>query len=243
MFCSTMMQTSTATKLAGLTEDQWGLLTRRQAEAAGVSAATLQRLSRPAGILERTAHGVYHLVGAPLPQNSGLRSAWLALAPETPAWERKPAQGTVSHRSAAALWGLGELAPDRHEFTLPERRQTRQRGIRLHRGQLGEGETTILDGLPVTSPARTASDLLADREDPEAVARVVADALRMKKEWVGHLPAALAPRAAQLRYRRGDGRAVLAWLLDLSGEPEADRWLEELDAKSTDITPPGPGAA
>ena len=237
------MQTATAHKLASLAEDQWGLLTRRQAEAAGVSAATLQRLSGPGGVLERTAHGVYHLAGAPLPPYLGLRSAWLALAPGTPAWERKPAQGTISHRSAAALWELGDLAPDRHEFTLPERRQTRQRGVRLHRGQLGAGETAILGGLPVTSPARTASDLLADKEDPEAVARIVAEALREKKEWEGNLPPALAVRAAALGFRRGDWRAVLAWLLDLSGDPEPERWLKGAEAKTTDITPPGLGVA
>ncbi|MEX2447442.1 MAG: type IV toxin-antitoxin system AbiEi family antitoxin domain-containing protein [Solirubrobacterales bacterium] len=232
------LQTTTANKLASIAEDQWGLLTRRQAEAAGVSAATLQRLSRPGGVLERTAHGVYHLAGAPLPPHPGLRSAWLALAPGTLAWERKPAQGTVSHRSAAALWGLGDLAPDRHEFTLPERRQTRQRGVRLHRGQLGADETAILGGLPVTSPARTASDLLADKEGPEAVARIITEALREKKEWVGNLPSALAPRAAGVGFRRDDWRAVLAWLLDLSGDPDPERWLEEAEAKSTDITLP-----
>jgi predicted transcriptional regulator of viral defense system len=237
------MQTATANKLASIAEDQWGLLTRRQAEASGVSTATLQRLSGPGGVLERTAHGVYHLAGAPLPPYPGLRSAWLALAPGVPAWERKPAQGTVSYRSAAALWGLGDLAPDRHEFTLPERRQTRQRGVRLHRGQLGAGETAILGGLPVTSPARTASDLLADKEDPEAVARVVAEALREKRESASNLPRALTPRAAALGFRRGDWRAVLAWLLDLSGDPESERWLEEAEAKKIDITPPGLGVA
>jgi predicted transcriptional regulator of viral defense system len=235
------MHAATAQKLASIAEDQWGLLTRRQAEAAGVPAATLQRLSKHGGILERTARGVYHLAGAPLPPDPGLRSAWLALAPGTPAWERKPGQGTVSHRSAAALWGLGDLAPDRHEFTLPERRQTRQRGVRLHRGRLGADEVAILGGLPVTSPARTASDLIADKEGPEAVARVVAEALREKKEWAGNLPPALAPRAAALGFRRDDWRAVLAWLLDLSGDPEPDRWLEEAEANSTDITPPGLG--
>jgi predicted transcriptional regulator of viral defense system len=217
------VQSSTAKKLAGLAEDQWGLLTRRQAEAAGVSPATLQRLSRPSEVLERTVHGVYHLAGAPLPSHSGLRSAWLGLAPGTLAWDRSPAQGTVSHRSAAELWDLGDLPADRHEFTLPARRQTRQAGVRLHRGHLGEGETAILDGLPVTSPARTATDLLADKEDPEAVARVVADALRMKKDRAGNFRTALAPRAARLGFRRGDGLAVLAWLLDLSGEPGAER--------------------
>lgn len=235
------MQASTVSKLAGLAEDQWGLITRRQAEVAGVSPATLQRLSRPGGVLERTARGVYHLAGAPLPSQLGLRSAWLALAPDIPAWERDPALGTVSHRSAAALWGLGELAPDRYEFTLSERRQTRQRAIRLHRGQFDEGEIATLDGLPVTSPARTATDLLADKEDPEAVARIVAGAVRERKEWVGSFPAALAPRAAGLGFRRGDGRAVLAWLLDLSGEPAGKRWLSDADVASTDITPPGTG--
>jgi predicted transcriptional regulator of viral defense system len=236
------MQNTTANKLAGLTEDQWGLLTRRQAEAAGVSPATLQRLSGPGGVLERTAHGVYHLAGAPVPPHAGLRSAWLALAPGIPAWERNPSQGTVSHRSAAALWGLGDLAPDRHEFTLPERRQTRQRGVRLHRGELDAHETATLGGLPVTSPARTASDLLADKEGPEAVARIIAEALREKKEWAGNLPSALAPRAAAIGFRRNDWRAALAWLLDLSGDPEPERWLEEAETKSTEITPPSLGA-
>jgi predicted transcriptional regulator of viral defense system len=221
----------------GLAEDQWGLLTRRQAEAAGVSPATLQRLSSPGAVLERTAHGVYHLAGAPLPDHAGLRSAWLALAPGTLAWERGLAQGTVSHRSAAELWGLGELPADRHEFTLPERRQTRQSSVRLHRGPLDADETAVLDGLPVTSPARTATDLLADKEDPEAVARIVADALRKKNGWPGDFAGALAPRAAQLRFRRGDGLAVLAWLLDLSGEPGAERWIEEAEAKSIGSRP------
>ncbi len=232
------MQTTIANKLAGLAEDQWGLLTRRQAEAAGVSPATLQRLSSRGAVLERTAHGVYHLAGAPLPDHVGLRSAWLALAPGTLAWERGPAQGTVSHRSAAELWKLGDLPADRHEFTLPMRRQTRQENVRIHRGRLEEGEWTPLRGLPVTSPARTATDLLADKEDPEAVARIVAGALRDKNEWAGSFASALGPRAAQLRFRRGDGIAVLSWLLDLSGEPGADRWIDEAEANATNLTSP-----
>lgn len=237
------MQSATANKLANLAEDQWGLLTRRQAVAAGVSPATLQRLSADEGTLERTAHGVYHLAGAPMPDHVGLRSAWLALAPGTLAWERGPAQGVVSHRSAAELWELGDLAADRHEFTLPERRQTRQSGVRIHRSRLEDGEWIRLRGLLVTSPTRTATDLLADHEDPEAVAQVVADALRNKNEWAGNFASALAPRAAQLGFRRGYGTAVLGWLLDLSGEPGAGRWIKEAEAKSTDITPPGLGAA
>lgn len=72
-------------------------------------------------MLERVAHGVYRLTTAPIPDHMELRAAWLQLAPDIPAWERTSAQGVVSHRSAAALYGLGHLPADRHEFTIPNR--------------------------------------------------------------------------------------------------------------------------
>jgi predicted transcriptional regulator of viral defense system len=217
----------TASKLAELAEDQWGLLTRRQAEAAGVSPATLQRLSTEDGPLERMTQGVYHLAGAPLSDHAALRAAWLALAPETSVWERRPEQGIVSHRSAAALYGLGELPADRHEFTLPARRQTRRKDVRLHRGDLKEADWITLRGLPVTRPSRIAADLLAEREDPGAVAQVIADAIRGVFDYPGTFAETLSPLAARLGFRAGDGPAVLRWLLGLAGEPEAERWLEE----------------
>jgi predicted transcriptional regulator of viral defense system len=211
-----MAQGGTSSKLARLAEDQWGLLTRRQAEAAGVSPATLQRLSGPEGSLERMTHGVYHLAGAPLPDHAPLRAAWLALAPETLAWERGPEQGVVSHRSAAAIHGLGELPADRHEFILPARRQTRRPDVRIHRGELRRDEWELLRGLPVTTPARTAADLLGDREDPGAIARVIASALEKKTAREEDFPAELAPWSGALGLPRGDGDAALAFLLDLA---------------------------
>lgn len=231
-----MPQMKTSSKLAGLAEDQWGLLTRRQAEAAGVSPATLQRLSMQDGPLERMTHGVYRLAGAPLPEHASLRAAWLALSPDTLAWERRPEQGVVSHRSAAAMYGLGELPADRHEFIVAERRQTRRPDVRIHRGELRDGEWEILRGLPVTTPARTAADLLGDREDPGAVARVVADALLKKNEWAGNFPAELARCAGALGLRRGDGEAALGFLLNLVDAPQAARWLAEAKTKSVDVT-------
>jgi Transcriptional regulator, AbiEi antitoxin len=229
-------QASTVAKLAGIAEDQWGLITRRQAEGAGVSPATLQRLSA-GGVLERVAHGVYHLAGAPPPDHVPLRAAWLQLAPDTLVWQRQPEQGIVSHRSAAAVYGLGHLPADVHEFTLPVRRQVRRPDVRIHRGQLDDGEWIILRGLPVTRPSRIASDLLADREDPEAVGHIVADALRGVFDYAGTVSEALAPHATSLGLRRGDGVAVLRWLLDLVGDPETETWMEDARAVSTDITP------
>lgn len=216
----------TTSRLAQVAEDQWGLLTRRQAESAGVSQATFQRLVR-GSVLERVAHGVYHLTGAPTPDHVELRAAWLQLAPDTSVWERTPDQGVVSHRSAAAMYGLGHLAPDRHDFTLPGRRQSRRPDVRLHQRRLTRGEWVSIRGLLVTRPSRIASDLLSDHEDPEAVAHVIADALRGAHDDPGGFTRSLAPYAAQFGLRRRDGLALLGWLLDLIGDPDASMWVEE----------------
>lgn len=231
-----MPQASTLSKLASIAEEQWGFVTRRQAENAGVSPATLKRLIRD-GVLERTGPAVYHLAGAPEPDHVPLRTAWLQLAPDTLAWQRKPDQGVVSHRSAAALYGLGHLPADVHEFTLPKRRQVRRPDVRIHQRKLGDDEWVILRGLPVTCPSRIAADLLAVREDPEAVGQVIADALRGVNDYAGTFVETLGPHSAQLGLRRGDGVAVLRWLLDLVGDPETSRWMEEARAVWTDIPP------
>jgi hypothetical protein len=220
---------STLSRIAGIAEDQWGLITRRQAEGADVSQATLQRLSN-AAILDRVARGVYRLTGAPPPDHLDLRAAWLQLAPEVLAWERTPEQGVVSHRSAAALYGLGHLPADRHEFTLPERRQSRRSDVRLHHRAVRPGEWIVLHGIPVTRPSRIAADLLDDKEDPEAVAQVIADALRPVYDYPGTFADALAPYAASFGLRRGDGLALLRWLLGTVGDPETPRWIEEARA-------------
>jgi hypothetical protein len=233
-----MAHASTILKLSGFAEDQWGLVTRRQAERSGVSPATLQRLNN-AGVLERIRHGVYRLSGAPLPDHVTMRAAWLQLAPETPGWQRTPEHGVASHRSAAAVYGLGDLPADVHEFTLPERRQVRRPDVRIHRGKVTDDEWIVHRGLPVTRPSRIASDLLADREDPEAVAQIVADAIRAAYDYPGAFVDKLAPHAARFRLRRGDGVAMLRWLLDLVGDPETPRWMEEARGTVVEEMPVG----
>ncbi len=218
---------STLGRLSRIAEDQWGLATRRQL--ASVSRATVQRLVSE-GVLERVAQGVYHLSGAPTPDHVALRAAWLQLAPGVLAWERTAEQGVVSHRSAAAVYGLSDLPADRHEFTLPTRRQSRRADVRLHVRRLEQGEWIIIHGLPVTRPSRIAADLLDDREDTEAVAHVVADAIRAVYDYPGTFADALAPHAARLGLRRGDGLALLGWLLDLDGDRDRSRWMEEARA-------------
>src|SRR6266540_4496800 len=228
---------STLSRLAQIAQDQWGLVTRRQAERAGISPATLQRLASES-VLERVAQGVYHLTAAPTPDHLELRANWLQLAPDVLAWKRTPAEGVVSHRSAAAVYGLGHLPADRHEFTLPARRQSRRPEVRLHHRQVADGEWISLRGLLVTRPVRIAADLLAAREDPEAVAQIIADAIRGAYDYPGTFADALAPHAAKFGLRRGDGIALLRWLLDLVGDPQASEWMEEARAHVNRTTEP-----
>jgi hypothetical protein len=221
---------STIAKLAEVTEEQWGMVTRRQAEQAGVSSATIARLSRRGHALERVAHGVYRLRGAPLPDLPELRAAWLQLAPDIPGWQRSAANGIVSHRSAAAAYGIGELPADRHEFTVPTRRQTRRADVRLHVRDLDEAEWITVRGLPVTRPARIVSDLLDDHEDPEAVARIVVEAIDEVYDYPGTIAEALAKHALRFGLAKGDGVGLLRSLLDLAVDPRGADWLAEAEA-------------
>jgi len=221
-----MPRPDTLGALADLTEEQWGLFTRRQAEATGMAWTTLARLAKH-GLAERVAHGVYRLRGAAPPEELALRAAWLQLAPGVPVWQRAAGQGVVSHRSAAALYRLGHLPADEHHFTLPVRRQSRRPDVHLHRGGLRTEDWVHLRGLPVTRPARTAADLLAEREDPAAVGYVIADALRGSVEYPATIAQAVAAHATRFGLSRGDGPALLEWLLDLTGDPERGSWVEQ----------------
>lgn len=212
-----------------IADEQWGLLTKQQIETTGVTWTALERRARQ-GYLERVARGIYRVRGSGEPDHLNLRAAWLQLDPAVPAWERTTVSGVVSHRSAAALYGIGHLAADRHEFTFPGRRQTRRADVRLHHRPLTHSDTTQRGGLPVTRPSRIAADLLAEREDLGAVAQLITDALRSAFDDPIRMISSIAPYAAAHGSRRDDGLDFLHRLLELSGDPESDRWLAEAAA-------------
>jgi predicted transcriptional regulator of viral defense system len=205
-------------RLSEIAEDQWGLVTRRQARQAGVGHTSLDRMTAD-GRVERVAHGVYRVRGAGEPDHLGLRAAWLQLAPETPAWARldDPDDAVVSHASAASLHRVGDLRADVHEFTLPRRRQTRRRDVRLHRGVVPATDRIVHSGLPVTRPARTIADLLAAHVEPGVVGRIAAEVLDGGLEGATDVADRVAPYAARFGLPRGDGRATLEYLLALAG--------------------------
>ncbi len=75
----------------------------------------------------------------------------------------------LSHRSAAALWGLLPADHGPVDVSLPGRSGRRKRqGIRIHRPKLlVQREMTHQRGIPVTSPARTLEDLRSTVADGE----------------------------------------------------------------------------
>jgi predicted transcriptional regulator of viral defense system len=218
-YTSSMAVVSRELTVADLAAAQWGLLTAAQAAQRGVTRLQLSRLAA-SGLLDRVAYGVYRLRGAAEDMHADLRAAWLSLNPARTAEQRlaDPTHDVViSHASAAALHGLGDLNADQHELTAPVRRQTQRSEIRLHRGQLNRDDVTIVDGLPVTTATRTIVDLLADRHDTEHVATVLADAVRAGTVNLDTLPHRLAPYAARHGQHAGDGDGLLATLLEHAG--------------------------
>ena len=202
-------------------------MTRRQLENAEIPATTLERLTAPDSLLERVAFGVYRLMGSPTPDHMELRAAWLQLAPDVPAWERTPAEGVVSHRSGGgALWHRPPPRGPARVHAGPAQAEPTAR-CSSSPTPIADGEWIQLRGLPATRPARIVSDLLYDHEDPGAVAQIIVDAIRPVFDYPGAFAVSLAPHAGRFGLRRNDGLALLRWLLDLVGDKETEKWMQE----------------
>jgi len=186
-----------ALELLGST--QRGLVTTAQAREAGLSGVDLTRLAK-SGKLLRVRHGVYALPSAGVDRLQDLRAAWLAASAN--------GEVVVSGASAAALHGLGDLVPAAHEFTAPVRRQSTLPDVRFRRSKLSDHDVTVVDGLPVTTVVRTATDLAASSLDSGHLAGVLSAAVEDPGVDVEELAQALSPHA--VRYGFSTGRALLA---------------------------------
>ena len=66
----------------------------------------------------------------------------------------------LSHRSAAALWGIGSSTAVVDVTVAGDGGRATRKGIRLHRSRtLSQRDCTIRNGIPVTMPIRTLEDL------------------------------------------------------------------------------------
>jgi very-short-patch-repair endonuclease len=131
-----------------LARRQHGVITRKQLLALGLSREAIQhRIDR--GRLHRLRRGVYSVGRPEIDQRGRWMAAVLCCGPK--AW--------LSHRSAAALWGLTEVTPALIEVVVPAHVARRRPGIRVHRrAQIHPGERAEHHLIPVTSPAATVID-------------------------------------------------------------------------------------
>ena len=155
---------------------QRGLITSAQAQRLGVGKADLFRLAKN-GHVERVAHGIYRMSAVPAPREEAIWVAWLSLEPSKFASERDRRTGAVSHNTASWLLDLGELNPEPLTFTHLARKQLRDKGIRVVRGELAPGDLTSVAGLPCTNAAKTIEDLVRSGEDLSLISSVLSDAL------------------------------------------------------------------
>jgi hypothetical protein len=151
-----------AWRLAG---SQQGVVARRQLLAIGFSSRSIEHRCRT-GRLHPVARGIY-AVGWPALDS---RRRWMA------AVLCCGDGAALSHRSAAALLGIGAELPGRIDVSVARRCELRRPGLLIRgRPSLGPGDLGVSDGIPVTSPARTLVDL-ATELDLVAVERAVNDA-------------------------------------------------------------------
>ncbi len=198
-------------ELARRAAGQHGLVTRKQAEAAGMSTHTITARVQ-SGEWVRVLPGVYRLTAvAP----SGRQAAHAAAL-----WAGPGA--VVSHAAAGVLWELMGVATKRVELWVPPTCRPTSKLVTVHRGVVEARDRRVLDGIPVTSPARTVVDL-AGRLDGEALDSVVDDAVHRRLVS----PAELRERAAALagKGRAGTG-ALLRLLTARDAGPAAESRLE-----------------
>lgn len=195
---------------------QNGYVTRAQANRVGVYDEMLARLVR-AGYLDPADHGVYRFRGAPDLPWASLWVAWLRLDPARDAAERAERPTEVA-RGTSAAWvhGIGDLVPEPHQFWTVRPRQARRKDVAFRTGRLPPQDVTVVQGLPVTTAARTIADLVASHYDLEHVSDAVADALERRLLDEQELAAALS-HTGSVRQRRA--AAELARQLIQSARP------------------------
>jgi predicted transcriptional regulator of viral defense system len=145
-------------RLVELAAERHGYVTTRDARDIGVDPVQL-RLLAARGRLDRVGRGVYRVLVLPRDEHDDLAAAV--------SWTL--GRGVISHESALVLHDLADVSPSRIHLTVPRDNHPRAAGgelYRVHRRDLRTNDITSVDGIPVTTVARTIRDCLATGTDP-----------------------------------------------------------------------------
>jgi very-short-patch-repair endonuclease len=148
----------TESKLVSLAANQHGVVSLAQLKSLGISRRAA-RYRADTGRLHRVHRGVYAVGHSGLSDEGVWMAAVLAVGP--------PA--VLSHRAAAALWRLLAWRAGIVDVTVRgDAGRQRREGIRVHRSRtLPSSGCTRRSNIPVTTPARTLTDLRRYLTDPE----------------------------------------------------------------------------
>jgi very-short-patch-repair endonuclease len=135
-----------------LVRRQHGVVTRRDLLALGYSRREIEyRLHN--GRLHAISKGVY-AVGRPDLTPHGLWMAAVLVCGDG---------ATLSHRSAAELWGIGYEEKGRIDVTVARRCEIKRSGLKVRsRPKLSEGSVVRRFGIPVTNPTQTLVDVATE---------------------------------------------------------------------------------
>jgi hypothetical protein len=128
-------------------ERQHGVVTRAQLAELGIGRGAVGRRLE-SGRLHILHRGVYAVGQRVVGREGHWMAAVLAMGSDA----------VLSHRSAAALWGIRATARGRVEVTVPRAPRSRS-AIQVHRTRVAADEVTAVRGIPVTTPPRTLLDL------------------------------------------------------------------------------------
>jgi very-short-patch-repair endonuclease len=143
--------------VASIAARQHGVVSAAQLRGAGIGHRSISRRVQ-AGRLHRLHRGVYAVGHSRLTFEGRCMAGVLALGEGS----------AVSHRSAAALWGMLPPHGGPIELTLPrDSGRERRNGLRIHRSSsLIAGFVSRRNGIPVTKPRRTLRDLHRSVSEP-----------------------------------------------------------------------------
>jgi hypothetical protein len=149
-------------RLAELARRQGGVVSSAQVQACGLGPSGIRHRAR-ASRLFRIRRSAYSLS----PRWDFRAELWAAVL------ATRPDDAAISHWSAAAVHGMARPHSGPIHLTIPGTGSRSLTGVAVHRARsLGPDDVTAVDGLRVTTPARTVLDVAA-RADDDAVRRLI----------------------------------------------------------------------
>lgn len=197
------------TVLYRIAEDQSGYFTAAQAKAAGLQQVRLVQLAQR-GDIERVTRGVYRFTRFPASQLAHYMAAVL-----WPQVRRRDVLGVVSHQSALSIHGLSDVSPAQIHLTLPTNVRLRRevpKALAIHYADLAPGDVEWVEGVPVTTPARSIRDAHASHLGSALIGQAIADgrrsgtlriveADRLEQELLGSTPRRRRSKAMRMDAR------------------------------------------